>query len=560
MKKSDPSFPPVYAPLWLAVFVCAFILAACPQNGVFEPGIDPFYTISGMIRANDGVPAKSAVVQLKKKGVDFGSPVIAAADGAYFISGISAGTYTLEASLYGYDTGMAGPFTVNRNVSGINLVLIKTVVNNGPPDTGVTISPAAPYINKGDALQFSARVTAPDITAQTVTWTVTGGVPGTRISGAGRLTVSADETAEALTVTAASTEDPGKYGTATVRIATHQSLAAVVSALLDAMSSISEGDPSSSYTFVLPSGNESTDGISFSCPGTSPVTIAIDGGGRTISLSGAGSLFTVESGVTLKLKNIVLRGRGDRAAANPSLIKVDGGGTLELDTGTLITANRAASYGGGVYVSGTLIMKGGEISGNSASYGGGGVYGFGTFTMSGGKISGNSASYGGGGVSVPGTFTMNGGEISGNTAYSGGGLYITPLGIFTMNGGKISGNVASSDGGAVCLNASGDNDRGIFAMNGGEISGNTAYSGGGLRIFRGTFIKKGGILYGNDREPAILKNTAGAPGGHAIYLDEYGKIRNATAGPELKLYAKYIDGWTYNDPSPGGLGNTADNW
>jgi hypothetical protein len=40
-----------------------------------------------------------------------------------------------------------------------------------------------------------------------------------------------------------------------------------------------------------------------------------------------------------------------------------------------------------------------------------------------------------------------------------------------------------------------------------------------------------------------------------------GKIRNATAGPEIKLYAKNANGvWTCNDTSSGGVGDTTANW
>jgi hypothetical protein len=84
-----------------------------------------------------------------------------------------------------------------------------------------------------------------------------------------------------------------------------------------------------------------------------------------------------------------------------------------------ISANSAASSGGGVYVSnnGTFAMNNGKISANSAASSGGGVYVFnnGTFTMGGGEISANSAASSGGGVYADvsgiysGTFTMSGG-------------------------------------------------------------------------------------------------------------------------------------------------------
>jgi hypothetical protein len=131
------------------------------------------------------------------------------------------------------------------------------------------------------------------------------------------------------------------------------------------------------------------------------VGITLTGGTteRTVSLSTTGTLFTVESGVTLTLdNNVTLQGRSDNTA---SLVRVNSGGRLVMNTGSKITGNissssSSSSYGSGVYIAGTFTMNGGTISGNtvSSSYSayGGGVYfsGSGTFTMSGGTISDNT--------------------------------------------------------------------------------------------------------------------------------------------------------------------------
>jgi uncharacterized repeat protein (TIGR02543 family) len=97
------------------------------------------------------------------------------------------------------------------------------------------------------------------------------------------------------------------------------------------------------------------------------VTIRGDATKRTVNLSSIGSLFTVESGVTLTLdNNVVLRGRSDNGT---SLVRVNNGGKLVMNTGSEISGN-TASKGGGVYVyNGTFTMSGGTISGNTASYG-----------------------------------------------------------------------------------------------------------------------------------------------------------------------------------------------
>ena len=254
---------------------------------------------------------------------------------------------------------------------------------------------------------------------------------------------------------------------------------------------------------------------------------------KIISLSGNGSLFTIGIGVTLMLdENITLQGHDSN---NNSLIRVNGGGELVMNTGAKITGNRitgTTSSGGGVYVasSGTFTMSGGEISDNTAYLGGGGVYvgSNGAFTMSGGEISGNTA-YEGGGVHVGSNFTMNGGEISGNKASSGGGVCVGSGRIFRMDGGEISGNTASYGGGVSVYNG------GTFTMNGGEISGNTVSShggGGGVYVYSGgTFRITNGTIYGSDVPVGSLKNTASS--GASLYKNttgiiEYGILNGVT--------------------------------
>ncbi|MDR0411321.1 MAG: hypothetical protein LBH75_05030 [Treponema sp.] len=230
------------------------------------------------------------------------------------------------------------------------------------------------------------------------------------------------------------------------------------------------------------------------------VTLQGDETERTVDLSSSGSLFTIGSGVTLKLgNNITLRGQSDNTV---SLVQVDGGGTLVMEDGSKISGNSSSGEddGGGVYVSGgSFTMSDGEISGNSASRGGGGVsicyrvytgntsYRGGKFTMTGGTISGNTVSnwgYGGGvwvgrdnpddayrsGSASEAIFIMSGGTISGNSVRSsdgvhnsfGGGVYVDMFGDFTMNGGEISGNSASFGNGVYV--------DGRFTRSGGTIS------------------------------------------------------------------------------------------
>ena len=89
---------------------------------------------------------------------------------------------------------------------------------DNPTVTSVTVSPATATVAKGAAQQFTAAVSGTNNPAQSVTWTVEGGGDGTSISTGDLLSIGANETAAALTVRAASTDDPSKSGTASVTV------------------------------------------------------------------------------------------------------------------------------------------------------------------------------------------------------------------------------------------------------------------------------------------------------------------------------------------------------
>ena len=239
--------------------------------------------------------------------------------------------------------------------------------------------------------------------------------------------------------------------------------------------------------------------------GKNGITIILNGSEtmRSINLSTNGSLFTVDSGVTLILdNNITLKGNSNNSA---SLVGIVSDGAMIMNAGTKIIGNSnkinrssdSVSSCGGVYISnGTFTMNGGEISGNSASaYASRNLGGSGYYT---------SNALSGGGVYISGgTFTMNGGKISGNTASSssvvrnydnyyaesdaGGGVYVSyeTTSTFTMKGGEISGNHASVSVSAKAANS--------FAFSGGGVCGN--------------FIMGGGVIYGNNAAMDLI-NTA----------------------------------------------------
>jgi hypothetical protein len=285
---------------------------------------------------------------------------------------------------------------------------------------------------------------------------------------------------------------------------------------------------------------------------TSPQRVVIDGGGRTIQLGGSSRnksmvLITVGEGVTLTLQNITLKGFPSN---EKPLVRVSGG-TLILEAGTVITDNGRGVFVGGLDFGGggSLVMHGGSIREN---VGNGVIVGNqGTFAMDGGVISNNSSggwSHGGGGVHIHsgGRFTLEGGEIHQNVAWgfdqsgNGGGVYVRAGGVFVMRGGELRGNTASGDFGTWGL--------------GGPAYGGGVYvekaralltdSAGAVMEDRGaSFVKTGGIIYGQEAS-AGLRNTTAKGRGEAVYVGRGpARQREATAAEHDDLNSDTDEGW-----------------
>jgi hypothetical protein len=128
-----------------------------------------------------------------------------------------------------------------------------------------------------------------------------------------------------------------------------------------------------------------------------------------------------------------LQGR-DNNADYASLVCVETGGTLIMNTGSHITGN-APSYGsgGGVIASGIFTMNGGKISGNITSDGGV-VYVFGTFRISNGIIYGNTEAN----TSLKNTASSSGAALY---VYSGDSAY----GTFSGSTWNSKGNLSTTD-------------------------------------------------------------------------------------------------------------------
>ena len=227
--------------------------------------------------------------------------------------------------------------------------------------------------------------------------------------------------------------------------------------------------------------------------------------------SNNGAVLTIDNTTTpIVIENLQIT--GGRSSQGGGICNY--GGTLTLESGTLITGNSSNDYdsyegGAGLFTDGgtVTINSGAVISSNTASKRGGGLalMNGASVTLNGGEIKSNTASRYGGAVmfgeaqynNQRSTFTMESGTISGNkvTATSGtdgfgGGIYITQ-GEFILKGGDIINNTAGNTGGAI------HNDD-TFTMEGGTLSGNKATNGNGGAINNyNTITITGGTISGN---------------------------------------------------------------
>ena len=93
-------------------------------------------------------------------------------------------------------------------------------VSGVPSVTSVTLAPTAVTISSGQSANFSPTVVNENFASKSVKWSISGNVsPDTYITQQGALHVASDESADTITVTATSTFDSAKTGTATVTVA-----------------------------------------------------------------------------------------------------------------------------------------------------------------------------------------------------------------------------------------------------------------------------------------------------------------------------------------------------
>ena len=213
----------------------------------------------------------------------------------------------------------------------------------------------------------------------------------------------------------------------------------------------------------------------------------------------SGASLTLEDGAT------VTNGRAISHDGNTGCndwgggIVVDGNAMLTMEDGSKIT-NCSAEWGGAVYVSGEMVINGGEISNNTAV---GDIF----------EINGvnRSASAHGGAIMVRAC----------KADYDN--TYNEPAKLI-MNGGEIKDNAATADasafGGAIAILGAPDasNEPNVFEMSGGLISDNHAVDGGAISAYIADNYWQGNVEIQISDDATIKENKVRRSGG-AIYLN-----------------------------------------
>ena len=246
-------------------------------------------------------------------------------------------------------------------------------------------------------------------------------------------------------------------------------------------------------------------------------TVTLDLNGYTLSCSSTDEdIIRVRSNGNLTVKDSGIGGKIDGQNKNCG-IEVKGG-TLTLESGSIVNCTDADGDGGAVDVANTGVTE------TPIKYG--------KFIMNGGAIMGCKAGDDGGAVDIGSgcTFVINGGTISNCRADDdGGAVFIKQGGAFELNDGIIQNCSAGANGGAVNIYQDGH-----FSMTGGTIKSCKVDLGGlGMAVYGsndkavvtmigGTFEDCGAFPYSFDEFTVTFDSDGGSTGPEQ-------KLRNTSA-------------------------------
>ena len=260
--------------------------------------------------------------------------------------------------------------------------------------------------------------------------------------------------------------------------------------------------------------------------------ITINGpGSANLVISGGGSSVLNVSGTGVIISGLTLTG-GNSASFGGGLW-VTGSGEAQASN-LLITANNAVD-GGGIANGGTLVLSNSSVTNNistGSSYGAGGIYNFGTLTLSNVTVNNNSTNLSGGGIynHLAGTLTISNSTVANNSiGVDGAGLYNAGT-ISAIVGTTFNNNVGAANGGGI-------NSTTGFTLTESAVTNHTASnSGGGIYAFPSVTVI----------DSTISGNTATANFGGGIYSGTVTVTRSTISGNTSGTAGGGLDASTYN--------------
>ncbi len=275
--------------------------------------------------------------------------------------------------------------------------------------------------------------------------------------------------------------------------------------------------------------------------------VNLTGAGKILCGATSEQLIKVQNGGTLELQSGVLQGTGIK-----HIVYVDDG-TLNMTGGYIVGGGRDDSPGGGIYVDsgaerGKVKIQGGVVAANRGNFGGGIYVVGGELTISGGAVTGNEVFDGhdddGGGIYVnSGTLKLSGNgyvtnnskscdctdcPVDTNNTHGGGGIALANGSTMEMSGGYVTGNFSSLAGGGIYAGYYAGEGGVHFTMSGGTIASNCAKygEGGGLRIGGGDnggtegVIRAEGTVYITNNKTLTTDDW----GGGGIFVQQGGNL------------------------------------
>jgi uncharacterized delta-60 repeat protein len=247
--------------------------------------------------------------------------------------------------------------------------------------------------------------------------------------------------------------------------------------------------------------------------------------GVTVTGASIAAVFIADTAIA-EILNSTITNNVITVASAGNEINQDGGGIFNAGTlilkNSLISNNKAAGFGGGIYNYGksTAIILNSTLNGNTAGGYGGGIGNSGIANIINSTISNNSSEQYGGGISNAGIATFTNSTISGNTAkQSGGGIFSVNLTSSTVTGKVYLNNSTITNNTADLDSTSDGTGGGIYNIDGyGEVYARNTIIAGNFNTPNNNGSGSGatynpdisGTIYGNNYN--LVGNKTGASG------------------------------------------------